>query len=154
MSPQFTLVLWKITRLNDNLCVQKVVLKDIHNIWLLFNSGFFKRTSVSHVYLVKAHQVQLPTDVDSLWADGENPDFLEAPLSIDDARCHGCRQRRGHRDSNDVQRLDYDFLYWFLQDTHHTSEAHIFHTIFTRLIQVTGHIFLDFTFKYTAVFFV
>lgn len=58
--------------------------------------------TTSHTHLVKADQVDLPTDIDPLWADAENANVFEASLGVHNAGCHGSWQRRWHSDSNDI----------------------------------------------------
>lgn len=56
----------------------------------------------SGAHLVKADQIDLPTDVDPLRADAEDADVFEASLGVHDASRHGCRQRWRNGDGDDV----------------------------------------------------
>lgn len=68
-------------------------------------------------YFVKADQIDLPTDVDPLWADAEDTNVFEASLCIHNASCHGSWQRWWHSDGYDVQRLNDDGFCWHLVQT-------------------------------------
>lgn len=72
-------------------------------------------TETIRTHLVKADQIDLPTDVDPLWADAEYADVFEASLSIHNASCHGGWKCWWHSDSDDVQRLYDDGLSWYLE---------------------------------------
>lgn len=74
--------------------------------------GLVKHSSHAdpRTHLVKAHQIDLPTDIDPLWADAENACTFETPLGINNASCQGGWQRRWHGDSDDVQGFDDDGL--------------------------------------------
>lgn len=74
----------------------------------------------SGAYLIKTDQINLPTDVNPLWADAENADVFEASLGIHNASCHGSWQRWWHSDSDDVQGLDDDGLSWHLREERFT----------------------------------
>lgn len=65
-------------------------------------------------HLVKADQINLPTDVDPLWADAENANVFEATLGIHNACCHGSWQCWWHSDSDDVEGFNDDALSWLL----------------------------------------
>lgn len=65
-------------------------------------------------YLVEADEVELATDVDPLGADAEDTHTFQPALGIDYASCHGCRQRWGHRDGDNVQRLNHYGFGWNL----------------------------------------
>lgn len=58
--------------------------------------------------LVKTDEVYLSTDIDSLWADTEDPNAFEASLRIHNPGCHGSWQCWWHRNGDDVQRLNND----------------------------------------------
>lgn len=47
-------------------------------------------------YFVKANKVDLPADINPLWADAENLLFLQPPLGINSARCQGSRDSGRH----------------------------------------------------------
>ncbi|TNN84079.1 hypothetical protein EYF80_005685 [Liparis tanakae] len=65
--------------------------------------------------LVKADQIDLTADIDSLWTDAENTKAFEASLGIHNASSHGGWQRRWHSDCDDVQGLNDDGLSWHLE---------------------------------------
>lgn len=70
--------------------------------------GILQKHLSTRRYLVKADEVKLATDVNPLRADAEDAKVFETSLRIHNSRRHGCRQGRGHRDGDDVQRLDDD----------------------------------------------
>lgn len=61
-------------------------------------------------HLVKADQIDLPTNVNPLWADAKNANIFKASLGIHNTSRHGCGQRWGNCDGNDVQGLNDDGL--------------------------------------------
>lgn len=61
-------------------------------------------------YLVKADQIDLPTDVDPLWADAEYANVFEASLGIHNASGHGGWKCWWHSDRDYVQGLNDDGL--------------------------------------------
>lgn len=82
-------------------------------------------------YFVKADQIDLPTDVDPLWADAEDANVFEASLCIHNASCHGSWQRWWHSDGYDVQRLNDDGFCWHLVQTKRKDKFRIHcHKIF------------------------
>lgn len=67
-------------------------------------------------HFIKADQIDLPTDVDSLGADAENADEFKTSLGVHNSSRHGCGQSWWNCDGYDVQRLDDDGFCWCLDE--------------------------------------
>ena len=70
--------------------------------------------TTASTHLVKADQIDLPANINPLWANAENANVFEASLGVHNTSCHGSWQRRWHSDGDDVQGLNDDGLCWNL----------------------------------------
>lgn len=75
------------------------------NFWIYLQVASPETVRKLYTDLVKADEVYLSTDIDSLWADAEDANAFEASLRIHNPGCHGSWQSWWHRDGDDVQRL-------------------------------------------------
>lgn len=73
-------------------------------------------------YFVKANKVDLPTDINPLWADAENLLLLQPPLGINSACCQGSRDSRRHSYGEEEEGQSHHICYWPLQ-TARTTRA-------------------------------
>lgn len=69
---------------------------------------------VTRTHLVEADTLEFATDIDPGRTDAEDALLLQPALSMHCPYGHGCRQSRGHHNSDDVQGTYHDLEGWSL----------------------------------------
>jgi len=72
-------------------------------------------------YFVKANKVDLPTDINPLWADAENLLFLQPPLGINSSCCQGSGDSGRHSQGEEEEGHSHHVCHRLLQTVRATG---------------------------------